>query len=134
MINRTPTLVLDGKTPYSVFKGCDLTYGHLNVFGFLCYAQGRLGDKFDSPSKHCFFVEYPYRKNGLLFYDLETHEFFVSWDVKFYETEFPFAFPLSDNLVLPSNFGDPSIDFKDCDDLGVKGKQEGKLIMSTLVS
>ena len=65
---------------------------------------------------------YPYGKKGWRLYNLETHEFFVSRDVQFYETEFPFASRPNDDLVLPSNFEDPSIDFEDCDGLGVKGR------------
>jgi len=78
-------------------------------------------------------VGYPYGKKGWHLYDLEIHEFFVSREVKFYETEFPFTSLPNDDLVLPSNFGYPSIDLEDCDDLGVGGEQEGKLIMSNQV-
>ena len=127
LINRTPSSVLNGKTPYSVLYSCDPIYDHLRVFGSLCYAhkQGRSGNKFDSWSWHCIFVGYPYGKKGWRLYGLETHEFFVSRDVQFYETEFPFASRPNDDLVLPSNFEDPSIDFEDCDGLGVRGEQGG---------
>jgi len=135
LINRTRTSVLDGKIPYSVLYGRDPTYDHLHIFGSICYAhkQGRSGDKFDSRSRRCIFVGYPYGKKGWHLYDLEIHEFFVSREVKFYETEFPFTSLPNDDLVLPSNFGYPSIDLEDCDDLGVGGEQEGKLIMSNQV-
>jgi len=83
---------LNGKTPYRMRYGCDPTYDQLRVFGSLCYAhkQGRLGDKFDSRSKICVFIGYPYGKKGWRLYDIETNEFFVSRDVKFSETDFPF--------------------------------------------
>ena len=106
-----------------VLYGRDPTYDHLRVFGSLCYAhkQGRLGDIFDSRSGCCIFVGYPYGEKGWCLYDLETHEFFVTRDVKLYETEFSFVYLPNDDLVLPSNFGHPSVDLEDCDDLGVTG-------------
>ena len=66
LINTTPSSVLDGKTPHSVIYGRDPTYDHICVFGSLCYAhkQGKSGDKFDSRSRQCIFVGYPYGKRG----------------------------------------------------------------------
>jgi hypothetical protein len=37
------------------------------------------------------FVGYPYGKKGWKLYDLETKDFFVSRDVEFFETTFPFV-------------------------------------------
>ena len=39
MINRTPTQVLDGKTPYEVLHGTPPIYDQLCVFGCLCYTH-----------------------------------------------------------------------------------------------
>ena len=44
-----------------------------------------------SRSRKCLFVGYPQGKNGWKLNDLETGGYFVSRDVKFYETNFPFA-------------------------------------------
>jgi hypothetical protein len=33
---------------------------------------------------------YPYGQKGWRVYDIETHEFFVSRDATFFETQFPF--------------------------------------------
>ncbi|KAK2996505.1 hypothetical protein RJ639_024953 [Escallonia herrerae] len=65
----------------------------IRVLGSLCFAhiQGKVRDKFASRSRRCIFVGYPYGKKGWRLYDLETREFFVSRDVDFYETDFPYA-------------------------------------------
>lgn len=55
---------------------------------------------------------YPHGKKGWKLYDLETGEFFVSRDVKFYENEFPFSKEnatensLDDALVVKNNVVD----------------------------
>lgn len=93
LINRTPTPLLDGKTPYEMLNGQPPSYEHLKVFGSLCYAhnQGRKGDKFTSRSKKCVFVGYPPGKKGWKLFDLDNKNYFVSRDVAFFENEFPFA-------------------------------------------
>ena len=61
LINRTPTPILDGKTPYEILFGEKPNYEHLRVFGSLCYAhkKSRSNDKFDARSRCCVFVGYP---------------------------------------------------------------------------
>ena len=92
LINQTPTLLLGGKTPYKVLFGKTPSYDNLRVFGCLAYAHnhGHRGDKFDSRSRKCVFVGYPFGKKGWTMYDMETKEFFVSRDVVFVEHEFPY--------------------------------------------
>ncbi|XP_050896672.1 uncharacterized protein LOC127103459 [Lathyrus oleraceus] len=93
LINRTPSTILNGKTPYEMLHGQQLEYEHLKIIGSLCYAhnQRRDGDKFASRSKKCMFIGYPYGKKGWKLFDSETENIFVSRDVEFIETEFPFV-------------------------------------------
>ncbi|XP_056849759.1 retrovirus-related Pol polyprotein from transposon RE2 isoform X2 [Raphanus sativus] len=91
IINRTPTHVLDGKTPYEVLHGNPPMYDQLRVFGCLCYAHTRPRDrdKFGARSRRCLFVGYPFGKKAWRMYDLDTNEFFISRDVVFFEDKFP---------------------------------------------
>jgi len=92
LINRTPSMVLNGKTPYKVLFGKRPSYDHLRTIGCLCYIhnQDHHGDKFASRSRKCVFVGYPYAKKGWRVYDLEKEIFCVSRDVVFDEGIFPF--------------------------------------------
>lgn len=103
LINRTPSTLLQTKSPYEMLFGKVPSYDAIRVFGCLCYAhnQRHKGDKFASRSRKCIFVGYPFGKKGWKLYDLETHEYFVSRDVKFFEKEFPFATNPPRNVVTP---------------------------------
>lgn len=92
LINRTPSSILKGKSPYEILHGHAPCYTHLHVFGSLCFARNQHtnGDKFATRSRQCVFVGYPYGQKGWRVYDLESHEFFVSRDVIFSENQFPF--------------------------------------------
>jgi len=103
LINLTPSFVLNGKTPYEILHGKAPNYDHLRIFGSLCYAhnQNRGGDKFNSRSRRCVFVGYPFGQKGWKLFDLDKEIFFVSRDVRFHEDVFPFVEP--PNLPLQSN-------------------------------
>lgn len=91
LINRTPSSVLKGKTPYEVLYGTSPSYENLRVFGCLAFAhnQKRDGDKFAARSRRCVFLGYPFGKKGWTLFDLDTEELFVSRDVVFVKDSFP---------------------------------------------
>jgi len=64
-------------------------YDLIKVFGCLCFAQIRSGDKFASRSRRCILIGYPFGKKSWKLYDLENHEIFESRDVKFHEENLP---------------------------------------------
>lgn len=91
IINRTPSPLLDGKTPYEVLHGKPPAYDLLRVFGCLCFAhrRGLDKDKFGDRSRKCIFVGYPFGTKGWRLFDIDRNEFFVSRDVIFFEDKFP---------------------------------------------
>ena len=66
-----------------------------------------------SRSRKCLFVGYPQGKNGWKLNDLETGGYFVSRDVKFYETNFPFAHNTPSTLSSPMNIVALNFDYID---------------------
>ncbi|XP_026384901.1 uncharacterized protein LOC113280497 [Papaver somniferum] len=92
LINRTPTPILNNKTPYEIMFGKVPPYDQLKVFGCLCYVhnQNSKGDKFASRGRRCVFLGYPFGKKAWQVYDLDTKQFLVSIDVDFYEHQFPY--------------------------------------------
>ncbi|KAG7578912.1 Integrase catalytic core [Arabidopsis thaliana x Arabidopsis arenosa] len=93
LINRTPSILLNGETPFERLYGHAPSYSHLRVFGCLAYAHNidHRGDKFATRSRRCVFLGYPYGKKGWKLFDLDREIFFVSRDVVFQEDVFPLS-------------------------------------------
>jgi len=92
LINRTPSKLLNGKTPYEMLYRTTPSYGDIKLFGTLCFAHNKkIKDKFSPRGRRCLFVGYPFGQKGWKLFDIETEEYFVSRDVIFRENVFPFA-------------------------------------------
>ena len=99
LINRTPSL-LHNKSPFDILVGFPPAYAAIRTFECLCFAHNHKtkGNKFASCSRKCVFVGYPFGKKGWRLFDLDTKDFFVSRDVKFFEDVYPFVSPDDVNI------------------------------------
>ncbi|XP_019235677.1 PREDICTED: uncharacterized protein LOC109216004 [Nicotiana attenuata] len=78
LINKLPTTVLNGKSPYEKLYGRQPKVDHLRVFGCLCYASTLpSGDKFAARAKKSLFIGYSKVYKGYRLYDLESNRFFA---------------------------------------------------------
>uniref|UniRef100_A0A2N9FZI4 Integrase catalytic domain-containing protein n=1 Tax=Fagus sylvatica TaxID=28930 RepID=A0A2N9FZI4_FAGSY len=92
LINRIPSPIINNKSPYEALFKITPPYSHLKVFGSLCYAAtlSHNRHKFAPRSRECLMLGYPFGTKGYRLLDLKTHQIFVSRDVIFHETIFPF--------------------------------------------
>ncbi|KAK9748552.1 hypothetical protein RND81_02G066200 [Saponaria officinalis] len=104
LINRTPTSLLNGKTPYQNLFNKPPPFENIRTFECLAYAKtlNRSRDKFASWSRKCVCIGYPFGKKGWRLFDLDTGSYFESREVVFLENEFPYK-----NLQLNNLENDP---------------------------
>lgn len=90
LINRVPSNVLGGKTPYQVLHGATADINQLKVLGPLCYVSTLANHrgKLDSRAKKCVFLGYKFEMKGYVAYDCNSREILISRHV-FYEHVFP---------------------------------------------
>lgn len=92
IINRIPLQSINNDTPYFRLTGDTPSLDHFKVFGSLCYVStiSENRSKFDSRANACVFLGYSVTQKGYKVMDLTTKTMFVSRNVVFHETHFPF--------------------------------------------
>lgn len=97
IINRLPTRILNGKSPWETLKNKKINLSHLRVFGCTCFVriQSTRRDKFDPRAEKCIFLGYSSSQKGYKCYNPKTKKMIVSRDVKFDEDTPFFQVPLS---------------------------------------
>ncbi|RVW33237.1 Retrovirus-related Pol polyprotein from transposon TNT 1-94 [Vitis vinifera] len=109
LINRMPSFVLHDQIPHSLlFPDQPLYFLPPRVFGCTCFAHiltpGQ--DKLSAKAMKCLFLDIPDFRKGYRCYSLETHRYFISADVTFFEDSSFFSttsesLPVSEVLPLP---------------------------------
>ncbi|KAL7603047.1 hypothetical protein Lser_V15G18902 [Lactuca serriola] len=92
LINRTPTSILNGASPYELVYNNSSVFDKLRVFGSLCFATKlNNSDKFSKRANKCIFLGYSSDKNGYKVLSLNSNlVLFLGTVIKFYESVFPF--------------------------------------------
>lgn len=106
ILNRIPSTVLGGKSPFEMLYNKHPSLMHLRVLGCLCFATHLTQkDKFSPRAVRAVLVGYSTYQKGYRLYDLENNSFFVSRDVVFMETIFPFKGSVTDqqHFHLPNH-------------------------------
>ena len=110
LINRTPTKLVNGRTPFELVYKRPPPMSHLRVFGCLCYVHNQKhgGDKFEERGTRSVSVGYPFNNKGWRVYNVDISKVSVSRDVVFNESEYPFSTPVLSIPIIPSTTNEAS--------------------------
>jgi hypothetical protein len=113
LVNRSPSSVLDDKTPQEVWTGKEPSLTHLKVFGCDAYVHvpKENKSKLDKKDEKCIFIEYKYGLKGYNIWNPETKKVVYSRDVVFRE-----MMDVVKQKVLPSKEEPEKIEFDLKDD------------------
>ncbi|MFS7910246.1 putative RNA-directed DNA polymerase [Helianthus anomalus] len=104
LINRTPSSVLNGGSPYELLFGFKPSLNHLKIFGCLCFFTILTNnDKLEERAEKCVFMGYSNYKKGYKVWSLDQRKFIFSRDVSFYENVFPYKTNLALQKDLENN-------------------------------
>ena len=91
ILNRLPTVLLQGHSTFEKLFGQVPSLQHLRVFRSLCYATDpKTQDKFAPRAVPTVHMGYSMTKKGYILYNLTCKSFFISRDTMFKEDIFPF--------------------------------------------
>lgn len=115
IINRLPSPLLKSKFPSELLFKEPPSMIHLKLFGCLSYATPlqALRTKFQPRARRVVFLSYKEGTKGFILYDLDTHTIFISTNVGFYETTFPFQphnSPHNIHVQYVQNLNDPHVE------------------------
>jgi transposase InsO family protein len=87
--NRSPTKILDLKTPFEVLYGYKPEVGHLRIFGSKAFSHIPKDErrKLDAKYVKCIFIGYCDDHKAYKLFDLSTHKLIASRDVIFHENK-----------------------------------------------
>lgn len=108
-INRLPSSLLQGKTPFECLFHESPNYDELRVFGSLCYPwlKPYSPHKLAPKSSSCVFLGYSKLHKGYTCLEVSSGRIFISRHVLFFEQVFPFK-TLNDNLSLTKAADSPT--------------------------
>ncbi len=90
--NRSPTKVMEDRTPHEALFGNKAKVSHLRIFGCYCYAhiEKEHRQKLDPKAKDCILLGYGNAVKGYRLYDIQDRSVFYSRNVIFDESRMGF--------------------------------------------
>ena len=113
LINRSPSVAIEKKTPQEVWSRSLTTYSDLKIFGCPAYAHVDNG-KLEPRSMKCIFLGYKFGVKGYKLWCLETKKLVISRDVIFDENSMIHVLAPKDSSVETMQRVDKQVEFQTC--------------------